>query len=80
MLLSVAGLIGARPGLERVHWKRFFEKSPLSSEYPGRMLVGLAPRLAWADRETHEQQALADGQPHGSGATSGPASTETTFF
>ena len=60
-LRSVAGLIGARPGFDRSHWRRFFEKSPLSTQYPGRLLVAYAPRLQQADREAHEQSARADG-------------------
>jgi PAS domain S-box-containing protein len=60
-LRSVAGLIGARPGFDRTHWRRYFDKAPLDTTHPGRLLVGFAPRVAIAERDAHEQAARADG-------------------
>jgi PAS domain S-box-containing protein len=59
-LRSLAGLIGARPGFDRAHWRRYFEKAPLDAT-PGRLLVGYAPRVPTAERDAHEQAARADG-------------------
>ena len=61
VLKSVAGLIGARGSFDRSQWRRYFEKALVNEEYPGRLLIGYAPRVPLALRSSHEQAARSEG-------------------
>ena len=60
-LQSVAGLISASEGFNRLQWRRYFETLQTTEPYEGRLLVAFAPRVPAAERDAHERQARADG-------------------
>jgi PAS domain S-box-containing protein len=60
-LRSLAGLVGARAGFDRSQWRRYFDKAAVAEPYPGRLLIGFAPRVPVGARAEHERGARADG-------------------
>ncbi|WP_158219918.1 PAS domain S-box protein [Ideonella sp. A 288] len=60
-LKSIAGFIGVREGFDRGQWRRYFERAPVIEEYPGRLLIGYAPRVPLNERSAHEDEVRRDG-------------------